>query len=443
MAHKGSPLIITKGFFGRPRLLLAHARAAHTIMASSTNIKPAYMRRTLEKLGGTALLTVEGEEHTQQRRLIGPAFHPGSLAAMHPVFVAKTVEFIAKLKETAKINAEIDLLEAFSRLTLDVIGVVALGHDFKAIAGHHEETHRLYNELMGGMGLSYLGVLQNFFPPARVIVSPAQRRMAAAKIGLDEHVRALLAKRRAELSGQAPNPKKSASTNSDDKNSNSDNLLDSLLKVRDQAGRPLTDEELKDQTLTFLLAGHETSSVALSWCAYALDCHRPALERLRNELDLGLAHDKYPEGNDPFPYLDAVIKEAMRLYPPVAVTVRVTTEPTEIAGIAVPQGVDVIVPIWALHRNPEVWGSDADEFRPERFLEGNLTAAQSAAYLPFYGGRHRCIGERMAFNEIRVVLAAFVREFEFKTREGYIPEPKMRVTMRPKDGMPMVLGLRA
>jgi cytochrome P450 len=188
-----------------------------------------------------------------------------------------------------------------------------------------------------------------------------------------------------------------------------DDVLSLLLQARHDDGSPMTDRELRDELMTLLVAGHETSATALAWALEALTHHPAALERLRDEVDAG--EDAY---------LDAVIKETLRLRPVIALVLRRLIEPMEIGGRVLPAGVNVAPSIYLLHRRPDVY-DEPRAFRPERFLEkppGTYT------WIPFGGGVRRCLGASFAQFEMKVVLRELVSRLDIRAARE---EPERRV----------------
>jgi cytochrome P450 len=189
-----------------------------------------------------------------------------------------------------------------------------------------------------------------------------------------------------------------------------DDVLSLLLQARHDDGSPMTDRELRDELMTLLVAGHETSATALAWALEALTHHPAALERLRDEVDAG--EDAY---------LDAVVKETLRLRPVIALVLRRLIEPMEIGGHMLPAGVNVAPCIYLLHRRADVY-DEPRAFRPERFLEkppGTYT------WIPFGGGVRRCLGASFAQFEMKVVLRELVARLDIRAARAE-PERRMR-----------------
>jgi cytochrome P450 len=207
-----------------------------------------------------------------------------------------------------------------------------------------------------------------------------------------------------------------------------DDVLSLLLQARHEDGSEMSDRELRDELMTLLVAGHETSATALAWALEALARHPAVLSRLRDEVDAG--EDTY---------LDAVVKEILRLRPVIALVLRRLTEPMEIGGRLLPAGVNVAPCIYLIHRHPDVY-PEPRAFRPERFLEqppGTYT------WIPFGGGVRRCLGASFAQFEIKVVLRELVKRLEIRPAR---PRPERRVrraiVFAPERGGELVVARR-
>lgn len=236
---------------------------------------------------------------------------------------------------------------------------------------------------------------------------------------IDELVLAEVAERRAEPAGGEGDTGDEARSD----------LLSMLLAVRDDEGRPMSDRELRDQLVTMLVAGHETTSTSIAWALERLLRTPDVLERLLERL---------AEGDTS--YLDAVIKETMRIRPVVAQIGRVLTEETEIDGWTVPTGTMIIVPMTVIHQDPEVY-PEPDAFRPERFLDGKDPGGYS--WLPFGGGVRRCPGASLALLEMRVTLKTILQHVELAPDR---PEPEAKavrgITIVPARGGRVVVTRR-
>jgi cytochrome P450 len=204
----------------------------------------------------------------------------------------------------------------------------------------------------------------------------------------------------------------------------------------------MSDEDLRDNIITFISAGHETTALALTWALYLISNHRPTEERLLEEI--GAVAGDAPiaaEHIERLTFTKQVVQEAMRLFPPVAILPRAAEVDTVIGDIRVKAGTTLLIPIYALHRHRTLW-KDPDRFDPDRFGTENASARHRFAYLPFGGGPRICIGMSFAMIEATAMLATFIRGARFLHDPTHQIRPLVRITMRPQGGMPMQVTAR-
>ena len=217
-----------------------------------------------------------------------------------------------------------------------------------------------------------------------------------------------------------------------------EDILSLMLAARDEAGEGMRDQELRDELMTLLFAGHETTGIALAWACYWLHRHPAALERLRAEVD-ALGDEPEPEPIAKLPFLDAVCNETLRLHPIVPDVPRLLARPFELGGyhLAPPHGVDVVTTL--LHRREDLY-PEPEKFRPERFLERRFSPFE---FTPFGGGHRRCIGAAFATYELKIVLATFLRHAHLELAEpGEVRSARRNVVLGPDTGVRMVLRER-
>jgi cytochrome P450 len=204
----------------------------------------------------------------------------------------------------------------------------------------------------------------------------------------------------------------------------------------------MDDRQIRDECLTIFIAGHETTSVALSWCWHLLGAHPEARERLHAELDTVIA-DRAPTLEDlpALPWTRAVLEETMRLLPPVIGVVRKTVADTELGGYGIPGGTLVFVNISNIHRHPDFW-EQPDLFRPERFRAESPAPGHRLAYMPFGAGPRVCLGNHFAMTEGALLLAGLARQFRLDPVPGIVVEPEIVMALRPKGGLRMRIERR-
>jgi cytochrome P450 len=220
----------------------------------------------------------------------------------------------------------------------------------------------------------------------------------------------------------------------------SDDLMGRLMRVRDpDTDTPMSDKQLIDNLLTFLVAGHETTAKALTWTLYLLARAPEWQERVRAEVrDVAGTAPIGAEHLDRLRMTRQVLQEAMRLYPPAPVLTRVTSAPVELAGHTIGPGVLINMPIFAIHRHRKLW-DDPERFDPERFTPEREKKLLRTQFMPFGFGQRICIGMSFAMIEATVLLAMLVRGAHFAWDGHHAPEPVSRVTLRPKGGMPLIV----
>jgi cytochrome P450 len=206
-----------------------------------------------------------------------------------------------------------------------------------------------------------------------------------------------------------------------------------LLQGRDDEGRPMSEKQLRDELITLFLAGHETTAITLSWTFFLLARHPQVQERLGREVLAAPGARPFRAADLPrLPYAEAVIKEALRLYPPAYVIGREALQDCVVGDYAIPAGATIYVSPWVLHRDGR-WFDEPERFRPERWLDGSAAHLPKYVYIPFGGGPRICIGERFAMMEAILVLATIRRRFQLEMA-GPDPAPFPSITLRPDEG---------
>jgi cytochrome P450 len=251
------------------------------------------------------------------------------------------------------------------------------------------------------------------------VPTPGNRRFRSARLSLDRVVYRVIDERRRQPDASA-------------------DLLTRLLRASDsETGSGMSGEQLRDQTITLLLSGHETTANALSWALHLVSTHGEVESRLRAELDSVLGgRDPVAADLSKLHYTTMVLYEAMRLYPPIWILERYAAEDDDIGGYRIPARSTVVVSPFTLHRHEAFWPSP-EEFRPERFADLAVAERQPTAYLPFGAGPHHCVGAHFALLEARVVLAMVVQAFQLRPLPGHVVEPKAEITLRFRNGLHM------
>jgi cytochrome P450 len=363
--------------------------------------------------GSTAVIAVAGEKHKKLRKLLNPHFHgaqvKGFLAAMRRAVRAS----FDVLERAAQQRGEVAMTEVAQTVALDVILETVFGagkldrDEARGVLRH--VIHSFTPSIVGGETLH-----KPWFPP--------WRRYVRARQAFDRWVSRVAGERRASSDGSG------------------EDVLGVLLSTRYEDGDPMTDAELRDQLFTLLLAGHETSAIAMAWCVHNLLRAPEALARLRREIE-GLGPDPSPEGVAKLPFLEAVVLETLRIAPIVTDVSRLCREPLTLGQRwTVPRGEVVVVMIASILRDRRVYPAP-EQFRPERFLDKRYASSE---FVPFGGGARRCLGAAFAQAELAIAIAEIVSRWELALAT-HEPERAVRrnLTMGPKSGVRVrVLGRR-
>jgi cytochrome P450 family 135 len=368
--RRGEAFTLTFSPSGRKLVMISDPAAVKTLLTAPPEVAPSAAGDTpiASVLGPRSVITLTGPEHMRQRKLLLPPFHGERMRAYEETIVQASKRDMASWTLGRPMR-----LSAHTRnITLEVI--------LRAVFGVEAER-------MGGLARA-IGELAE---PARTLAmlrfalsKPSKDRppgeLGKALDRLDALIYAEIARRRAQA----------------DLAEREDNVLSQLLGARDEDDRALTDGELRDELVSLLLAGHETTSTATAWAIERLVRHPAKLARLVAEIDSGMEDE----------YMQAVIHETLRCRPVIPGVVRLLHEPLRIAGYELPAGTRVVASIYLTNRNPRVY-EDPDEFRPERFLH---TPPDTFAWIPFGGGIRRCIGASFAMLEMKTMLRTMLKE---------------------------------
>jgi cytochrome P450 len=370
---------------------------------------------------GDGLLTNEGESWLRQRRLAAPAFHRERIASYAKIMTDHAEEMLATWQGSINEDGEIrDIHQEMMQLTLRIV-VRAL---FNVEAEQTEKISQTMNVLMR----STTGARMLLPPQFRYLPTPGMIEFRRAVRQVDETVYGIIARRREKES---------------ESETDSGDLLSMLMQARDEKdGGRMTDKQLRDEVMTFLLAGHETTALALSWTWHLLGENPDAEEKLHQELDRVLA-GRAPTFSDlpALPYTESVIKESMRLYPPAWGLGRAVVKEFELGGYRVPAGVTVVASPYVTHRDPRFF-PEPEKFDPDRWLPERAQKLPKFAYFPFGGGPRQCIGAAFAMMEAVLLLATIAQKFQFRAEPGHVVTPTPSFTLRPKNGIRMRLEKR-
>ncbi|KAH6845196.1 cytochrome P450 [Chaetomium sp. MPI-CAGE-AT-0009] len=441
------------GPFNQERLFVTSPKALAEVLVTKNYefIKPEQFRFSIGRILGVGILLAEGDEHKVQRKNLLPAFAFRHIKDLYPVFWAKSREGVQAMTEeilkdaaqrgdTEKNTAVMEAGNWASRITLDIIGTAGLGRDFDAIKNPNNRLTQAYARIFKpSRQARILQLLGMMISPRIVAWLPVKRNEdigTSAQMIRAECAELIQEKKRKLAQKELSDP--------------------DILSVAMESGG-FTDENLVDQLMTFLAAGHETTASAMTWAAYLLAKHPEVQARLRAEVREHLPPLSGADGEsstvssvdiDRMPYLNAVCSEILRYYGPVPLTLRVAACDTIIQGQFVPKGTQVMLVPWAINKSEALWGADAGVFDPERWIaksDADKRAASGGAtsnyaYMTFLHGPRSCIGMSFAKAEFACLLATWVGRFEMELHnkeeadESKV-EVKGGVTARPAKGM--------
>jgi cytochrome P450 len=374
------------------------------LLGSNHGYRKGPTMQAAKRILGESLLTTEGEVHRRQRRLIQPLFHHERIAT----YAGDMVSLATRAADRWRPGEVVDVHREMARLTLGVVGRTLFDVDVESNEA---------NEITAALGATldqFDRVFSPLLPVTERLPLPSTRRFRAARELFDRLVYEMIARRRAE--GAA-----------------GEDLLSLMLRAQDGVAG-MSDEQVRDEAVTLFLAGHETTSNALTWTWYLLSEHHGIREAWQHELDAVLGARPPTMADLPhLPLTDAVLHESIRLYPPAWAIGRTATEPREAGGFTIPGGATVVVSPWLLHRDAR-WFPEPLEFSPRRWPAG---PNPRHAYVPFGAGPRVCIGEPFAWMEAALLLATIGQRWTLDHVASHTVELQPVITLRPKTGMPM------
>lgn len=367
-------------------------------------------REVLDPVVGSGLFTSEGETWRTQRHRIEPAFHPDRIAEYAEVMTACTADMLDGWAD----GDRVDVHESMMGLTLEIVARTLLGvdlrRDIEAIGRHLDVV------------LGYIDSTANLLLPDWA-PTPGKRRYRRAIAGLEAIVDRVIEERQADPDGT--------------------DVVSRLLAAGPDGGEPVRPRQLRDEVMTFLIAGHETTAVTLTYAWYLLATHPRVERRLVEELD-SVLDGAPPTATDAteLSATDQVLTETLRLYPPANRIHREPVGDVVLGGHEVPAGATVVLPQWVVHRDPR-WYPDPLAFHPDRWTDAFRADLPRLAYFPFGAGPRRCIGDRFARLEATLVLATVLQDHRLELRPETSFEVEAAVTTRPAAPVWMTVNERA
>ena len=392
-------------FFNHPD----HAK--HVLADNPANYHKGLGLAQAKRALGDGLLTSEGDLWRKQRKVIQPVFQPKRMARQAGVVAAEAAKLVTRLRAYEG-RGPVDVTREMTGLTLGVLGRTLLDADLDRFTSLGHSFEAMQDQAMFEM--VSMGMVPMWVP------LPHQRRFRRARADLQRIVDRLVA----EHSGRG----------------DSDDALSRLIESTGRESDPrVRRQRMRDELVTLLLAGHETTASTLSWTFHLLDQHPQVWRRVHEEATEVLG-DRLPVYEDlhRLRYTSMVIEEVMRLYPPVWMLSRLAQAEDTVGGYHVPAGTDVLVCPYTLHRHPDFW-DEPDRFDPTRFDPARSVHRPRYAYLPFGAGPRFCVGNNLGLMEAAFVLAMVAREMRLTTVAGYRVVPEPMLSLRVRGGLPVTV----
>jgi len=367
---------------------------------------------------GEGLICSTGEFWKRQRRLVQPCFDPKRLLSYDHLVVTETEELVERWDRHAASGEALDMPREMTHLALANLGSAMFSTDWR------REAKVMAPAVESAIGHAYKQVEAIFSIPER-IPTPTNRRFVRERATLQEIMDNMIVSRR-RLSEQPPD------------------LLGTLLSAKDpETGATMTDLQVRNELMTFMFGGHETVAAAMAWTWYLLSQHPEVADRVRAELAEVL--EGRPATRDDLksiPYTTRVMKESLRLYPPVSLLSRTPTEDDVVGGYRIPEGSMVLLSSYVSHRHPDLW-DNPEGFDPDRWLPERSEGRHKNAWFPFSGGPRGCIGGYFGQMEIQIVMSMLVPRYDFALVPGHKVVPRPGLTLGFEHGLQMTVTRRA
>ncbi|KAL8129083.1 hypothetical protein V2J09_018238 [Rumex salicifolius] len=424
-----------------PMVVVSEAEVAKEVLSRMSDFPKLYFRSLA--LIAPGLVSYDGQKWAKHRKLINPAFHLDKLKLMVPAFQTSCSDMISIWEELVPQtgSVELDVWPHFTTLTADAISKAAFGSSF-------EDGRKTFELIQEQIELFNKKALEWVFPALRQVCCNAaaqtlqlstqflptreNRRFEKAQKDIQTIIENVIEKRRKALeAGEAPK----------------NDLLGLLIKYSDETPHNdlgITTRELIDECKLFYFAGQETTSVLLTFTMILLSKYTDWQEQAREEVFKTFGQN--PPDFDKLNHLKTVtmiLYEVLRLYPPLPTIVRMAKHDTRVGSLTIPAGTLMFIPLILAHHDPQHWGEDATEFKPERFSEGISKASkEGVAFLPFGWGPRVCVGQNFALVEAKMVLAMILQRFSFELSPSYAHAPTLSVTLRPQFGAQLLSNLK-
>ncbi|QSZ32542.1 hypothetical protein DSL72_002120 [Monilinia vaccinii-corymbosi] len=402
--------------------------------------KPVRAKLWMVRILGEGVLLSEGAEHVHQRKYLAPGFSIQSIRALYPVFWKKSLLLTKLWKEDMEVESvktkSFEALEWLNRTTLDIIGSAGFGVDINSLEKPETPLREAYRLVFSfDIGSRILHGLQAFIPSTKLLPVKMNRDMEASR-SIILKVATDIVNEKQEQASQSTNHKDIIALIAKDN-----------LKMKEAGEKGLSFETMRDQIMTFLGAGHDTTATGVTWTIHLLSTHPEMQERLRDEIREHMPFLFDPESRygervekadaDLLPYLDNVCRESLRYIPPIPMTVRQSLKEDKLGPYTIPGGTVIYLVANAINQLPMYWGPTADVFDPDRWdkLPATFTAN---AFMTFLQGPRGCIGRKFAETEMKVLLCCLLSMYKFE-RDETVENPEdlkmWRLVLRPRDGL--------
>lgn len=419
VAHFEEPIVACGLPVGNFIVLSDPAGIRRVLLENSSNYRKDWLQRRVLSAGlASGLLGVEGTQWRTQRRTLAPFFSPKMVSNLSAIMVAAARRMTERLHSHE--GETIDVADEITRTTLDILARTIFSDGLGRSPAEFQEWMKDYFETIGRIDvMDLLGV-----PGA--IPRPGHWRMRHTLRLFEDAVDRMIFDRRRCLA--------------EDSDHAAQDVLSLLLKAKTDGGATLSEQEIRANIFTFIVAGHETTANSLAWSLFLASRSQAWRERVRMEADRELEGDigRLP---DRLVETRAVVSEALRLYPPIAAISRAALGSDVLAGRSIRRGTVVVIAPYVLHRHRLLW-TRPDFFDPGRFLCGTREKIDRFSYLPFGAGPRSCIGSAFALQEASIVLATIIRDFDLELAERHSVWPVQKVTLRPRGGLPMFIKKR-
>lgn len=395
---------------------------AHVLDHNADNYPNAgLLRSRYITLFGPSILSAEGPDWQQRRKLEAPAFKRTRLNSIADRIIEETDITAARWEQRRRNgNTPFDVVPEMRDLTIRVAGRMLLGTHFGEALRYMEDGHDIATRDMNMVWL------HENTPIVRGIPSLRRRRFRLAKERIENALIEVVQARRASLASGA----------------GENDLLDILINARDAGGIGWTDREIAAEMHAAARAGQDTTTASVVWAMLMIARHPEVEARLVNELREVIG-DRPPTSADlsRLPFLRAIYDESLRLYPPIPTVARTATQEDSVGGYRIPSGACVVLLPWIAHRDPR-WWSEPEKFKPERFLAGNKIERSKYTYFPFGGGNRFCLGAGLALLQGPLILAALTQKYRLCVAADYEIHPRATITIMPDGGLPITLERR-